>query len=106
MNKICRKCNLEKEIDKFNNNKNYVDNKDVCCRSCQREYMNERYRKKNPRKTYELIFEGNLYICKSINEVCQITRKSRFCIYRILHNKNTYKIEKHKYLKDIKIKVI
>jgi hypothetical protein len=64
MNKICKRCQTEKPIDEFGNNKNEKDGKKIYCRECElkrgkeyreknRELINQKsrdWRKQNPEK--------------------------------------------------------
>ncbi len=45
MTKLCPKCNTEKDIDSFHNNKNRKDGKAHSCRDCISEYTRELYRR-------------------------------------------------------------
>lgn len=43
--KICSKCNVEKPLDKFYNNRNREDGKHCYCKDCQRQYLINRKNK-------------------------------------------------------------
>jgi len=49
MNKICKKCQTEKSITEFGNNKTEKDGKNIYCRECELKRMRE-YREKNREK--------------------------------------------------------
>jgi hypothetical protein len=67
--KLCKKCNLEKKIENFSNNKNEKDGKSIYCKACEKErkkqyteknrdIINEKarnWRKENPEKYKESI---------------------------------------------------
>ena len=44
-NKICTKCNLEKNINEFSINNRSKDGHAFCCKKCKRLYNKERYKK-------------------------------------------------------------
>jgi len=87
--KICKKCNIEKKIEDFSNNKNEKDGKSIYCKECEikrkkeyreknRDKINEKarkWRKENPEK-YKKIIEK--YLGKNPN----MTSKERTKKYR------------------------
>ena len=63
-NKICRICNISKEISFFNRNNRNKDNLNTMCKYCQTEYL-KNYRKNN----YDKVFKKEkLYELKNKNK--------------------------------------
>lgn len=85
--KTCTSCNESKHIDCYTNNKNYIDGKELRCKSCFKQY---REANKDRQKQYDVEYKTKY------KEKLKIQDKE----YYLKHKKKPKKIKEKKYTKE------
>ena len=111
--KVCTKCKVEKSLNEFSKDKNKIDNLDIYCKVCKREYSkqykieNPQYQKQytlnnkeNRKEYYKQYYKDNKEEIKENQKQYDLVNKYKIIQYRLSNKDKNNTREKNRKLVD------